>query len=268
LHLNKKQFGLIGGWFQHAYSSTLWKHPTYFDFNKGKICETTFFVDEGIIPNIKTKCDRKIAWILESSAIIPNIINDIINHSKEISESYNLIISHDKRIYGLGYKNFIYLPPHGYWIQQPQFYPKSKIVSMVSSAKRMCEGHNFRLNWVNKMNGKVDMFGRDLRTFDKKEEALCDYMFSITIENSQYETYWTEKILDCFCTGTIPIYHGAPDLNNHFNMDGILILNDKFDPLQLNKELYISKKDVIKDNFERALKFNIIEDIIYEKYLK
>jgi len=93
-------------------------------------------------------------------------------------------------------------------------------------------------------------------------------MFSVTIENSQYETYWTEKILDCFVTGTVPVYHGAPDLPDYFNMDGVIILDDKFDPAQLTTDLYVSKKDAIKDNFERAIKFEIIEDIIYERYLK
>ena len=34
-------------------------------------------------------------------------------------------------------------------------------------------------------------------------------MFSVCIENDVYDTYFTEKILDCFATGTIPIYKGT-----------------------------------------------------------
>ena len=59
-----------------------------------------------------------------------------------------------------------------------------------------------------------------------KEDGLCDYMFSVAIENGEYETYFTEKILDCFATGTIPVYLRAPDIENHFNMDGIITLSD------------------------------------------
>ena len=33
---------------------------------------------------------------------------------------------------------------------------------------------------------------------ENKEVGLCDYMFSVVIENGIYETYFTEKILDCF----------------------------------------------------------------------
>ncbi len=31
----------------------------------------------------------------------------------------------------------------------------------------------------------------------------------IQVENSQIDTYFTEKLLDCFLTGTVPIYWGA-----------------------------------------------------------
>jgi hypothetical protein len=114
----------------------------------------------------------------------------------------------------------------------------------------------------------VDLYGMGFKNMLKKEEALCDYMFSITIENDQYETYWTEKILDCFVSGTIPIYHGAPDLSNYFNMNGIITLKGDFDISMLSEELYYSMREPMMDNFERALNFNVIEDIIFEKYIK
>ena len=48
----------------------------------------------------------------------------------------------------------------------------------------------------------VDFYGRGFETeIVRKEEGLCDYMFSIAIENASYETYF-EKLLDCFATGT------------------------------------------------------------------
>ena len=262
----KKKIGLIGGWFQHAHSSTLWKKPTYFDWSKGKQEDLTFFVDEQIVPNINNKAN-KIAWVVESSSIIPGIIDNIISHSKEISESYPYLFTHDKRIYDLA-DNFIYTTSHGYWIKTPKIYPKSKLVSMMSSAKRMCLGHDFRLAWVNKLRNKLDLYGKGFNEIAEKETALVDYMFSVTIENSQYATYWTEKILDCFTTGTIPVYHGAPDISDYFNMDGIITLTDSFDISQLSLDRYESMKKPMLDNFERALKYDIIEDILYDKYIK
>tara|TARA_Y100000592_G_C5474605_1_gene321516 strand:- start:208 stop:387 length:180 start_codon:yes stop_codon:yes gene_type:complete len=41
---------------------------------------------------------------------------------------------------------------------------------------------------------------------DKKEEGLTNYLFSLAIENSKIDNYFSEKLLDCFATSTIPIY--------------------------------------------------------------
>ena len=258
--------GLIGGDFLHAYSSTLWKSPSYFQWSKNKIEETTFFIDRAIAKNIDTKCPNKFGWIVESRVIIPDVIKEVKEHYKEISQAYKYVFTHHKEIYDLA-DNFIYLPPHGYWIKEPRIYRKSKMISLISSNKRMGPGHDFRLNWVNKLKDKVDVFGRGIRTIKEKEEAICDYRFSVVIENDQYETYWTEKILDCFVSGTIPIYHGAPDLANFFNMDGVIILNNDFDPSELSIDLYKYLKKPMMDNFHRALKYNLIEDILFEKYI-
>lgn len=134
---------------------------------------------------------------------------------------------------------------------------------MIASNKRMCEGHVKRLEWVERIGDQVDLYGRGFNEIELKEEGLCDYMFSVAIENGQYETYFTEKILDCFATGTIPVYLGAPDIGDHFNLDGIITLSDEFD---VSEDIYYDKMDAIQDNLERAKKMEVLEDFIYENY--
>ena len=266
---NMNKIGLFGQGFQHTYSSTLGKKPTFFEWSYNTVLDYTCFVDDAILPNIHNPI-KKFAWVLESSPIIEKfsgIISGITENAKAISENYEFLISHDRRIYSLA-PNFHYLPQTGTWIETPEICPKTKLCSMISSNKQMIPGHDFRLGWAKKLDGKVDFFGRGINPFEKKEEVLCDYMFSVTMENSQYETYWTEKILDCFATGTVPIYWGAPDIGDYFNMDGIILLTDSFDPSQLSPELYLSKEDAIIDNFNRTLKYNVVEDLIWEKFLK
>jgi hypothetical protein len=46
-----------------------------------------------------------------------------------------------------------------------------------------------------------------------KHEVLKNYKFSICFENFQMHGYVSEKIFDCFYVGTIPIYLGAPNIN-------------------------------------------------------
>ena len=261
------KIGLIGGGFQHAYSSTLWKKPKYFIWEKNSIEDITCFVDDSIISKgLDIIKNKKIAWIVESSAIIPQVINYIKLNHKQISDQYEFLITHDKSISCLE-DNFYYLPPSGYWVENPECYPKTRLCSMITSDKNFCTGHSFRLESANKLKDKLDLFGRGIRTFEKKEDALADYMFSVTMENASYEGYWSEKILDAFITGTIPIYHGSPDIGNFFNLNGIIILNDNFNIKDINKDLYYSKMEYIKDNFERALKYFTIEDLIVEKFL-
>jgi hypothetical protein len=257
------KIGLIGGGFQHAFSSTLWKHPSYFIWSKNKIEDITFFIDDSIEEGLKTKCNRKFAWLLESRVIKPKSVEFVKNNWELISSEYEILFTHNKEIYNLS-DNFVYLPPHGYWIETPKIYPKTKLVSMISSNKN----YSHRLNWVNKLKDSVDLYGMGFNNFDKKEYALNDYMFSVTIENDIYDTYWSEKILDCFATGTIPIYLGSPDIGDYFNMDGIILLNDDFEINSLNIDEYNRRIPAIEDNLNRVLKYNIIEDIIYDRWIR
>jgi hypothetical protein len=200
---------------------------------------------------------------LESRIITPQVVQFVKENYKTISSEYEILFTHNKEIYELA-DNFIYLPPHGFWIEYPKIYPKSKLVSMISSNKN----YPHRLNWVNRLKDSVDLYGMGFKGFERKESALNDYMFSITIENDVYETYWSEKILDCFATGTIPIYYGSPDIGDYFNMDGIILMTDDFDITKINEDEYYKRMDSIKDNFNKSLQYNVIEDIIYEKWIK
>ena len=77
-------------------------------------------------------------------------------------------------------------------------------------------------------------------------------MFSIAIENASCKTYFTEKLLDCFATGTIPVYYGAPNIGDYFNKNGIIDLSEEFD---VSDEIYYSKMDAIKENLEKLRKW-------------
>jgi hypothetical protein len=262
-----KQIGLMGGGFLHAYSSTLWKKPTHFEWAKNQIKDVTCFVDDAILLNIDKHLHiKKIGWLAESSGIIPHTIDAVSKNYKEISESYEFVFTNDARIMSLA-DNFVFLPPTGYWVENTGIYPKTKLCSMICSNKNMCEGHAYRLQWAKRLHNQLDFYGRGFNEFNKKEEAIKDYMFSVTMENAKYNSYWSEKILDCFLCGTVPIYHGASNIGDFFVEEGIITLGDNFDVSQLSPDLYLSKEDAIIENYHRALKYNCSEDIMWEQYL-
>lgn len=48
-----------------------------------------------------------------------------------------------------------------------------------------------------------------------KAEVLGQYTFAICFENMKLHGWVTEKIFDCFFAGTIPVYWGAPDIEEY-----------------------------------------------------
>ena len=201
-------------------------------------------------------------WLLESKQIIPQYYQWIIDNYEFVTSRVDGIFSCDKELCAkypkISYSLINAVP----WVQDRKVHEKTKLVSMIASNKRMCEGHARRLQFVDKFRDKLDFYGRGFNEISCKEDGLRDYMFSVGIENAVYDTYFTEKLTDCFACGTIPIFYGCKGVTEYFNEDGIIFLDDDFDLSMLTKDLYYSKMDVIKDNFERSINFPVAEDYL------
>ena len=57
---------------------------------------------------------------------------------------------------------------------------------------------------------------------DDKRETVRRYRFGIAYENTAWPGYITEKIVDCFVAGIVPVYLGAPDISEHVPADSFL----------------------------------------------
>lgn len=186
-------------------------------------------------------------WLYEPESILPNIYRN---------KSVNRIATHITDTYG---SNIVIPPCFPSWIDEGdrKIYNKSKLVSMIASRKNMCNGHTFRQVVADRNSKTLDLygFGRE-RVLKTKVDGLRDYMFSVAMENGKYDVYYTEKILDCFLTGTIPIYWGSPKITNVFDTHGIITLNDDGSLPIISKEIYLSKLESVRNNFEIAKKMN------------
>ena len=207
-------------------------------------------------------------WLLESKQIIPQYYQWIIDNYEFVTSRVDGIFSCDKELCAKYPKISYSLINAAPWVQDRKVHDKTKLVFMIASNKRMCEGHVRRLQFVDKFRDKLDFYGRGFNEISCKEDGLRDYMFSVGIENAVYDTYFTEKLTDCFACGTIPIFYGCKGVTEYFNEDGIIFLDDDFDLSMLTKDLYYSKMDVIKDNFERSINFPVAEDYLYLNYFK
>jgi hypothetical protein len=262
----KVKFNRIGGSFSHAQSSTLWKVPKTLEYvENGLLAENTIYIDK-IRFNLHYS-DTTFGWLHESKSIIPEEYYRAEYLCGFYKSQYKYIFTHDQLLINRIPELFKFVPACGYWIEElKEKIEKTKLVSMITSNKQMCEGHLNRLRWMERLKGQVDLFGRGINQIEKKEEGLEPYYFSIAIENGKYDTYFTEKILDCFATQTIPVYYGTEKIVDYFNKDGIIFLTDDFKVEDLSYELYLSKFDAVVDNFNRVKEYYTVEDWMVKKY--
>ena len=157
---------------------------------------------------------------------------------------------------------------------------KTKNISCISSNKNFLPGHQKRLQFINHIRNNstrsmFDMFGLGFKEIGGKIEGLKDYRFSISIENDCLVNGASEKISDCFLTGTIPIYYGCPNIGDYFDMDGIFYFDTENELeeiiLRLNEEgeiIYNRKIDAVKNNYNLVLEYSLNPDKHFQKYLK
>lgn len=264
----KTKFNLVCDSFTHLTNghtgySVHGKVSKYIEWVFDNSSDTTFYVDDKInLAFHDTSKTDKYAWLNESKYIIPHTTEQVKSDYKRYFQVFKNIFTHNQELLELD-PRFKWVPAQGFWIKTPKLYKKSKLISFITSNKNITDGHRIRLEWVKKLGNSVDLFGRGFNEIQTKEEGLCDYMFSVVIENGFYDSYFTEKILDCFASGTIPVYLGTDKISNFFNQKGIISLDENF---VVSEDLYYSNIEAIKDNLERVKNYEILEDYIYLNY--
>lgn len=84
------------------------------------------------------------------------------------------------------------------------------------------------------------------------------YMFQLAIENCVEPGYFTEKLIDCFASYTVPLYMGDPDLGQIFDESGIIRLTHEnaIDVINsLTPDDYTKRLKAVEYNFERSKEY-------------
>jgi hypothetical protein len=256
--------------FAHAKYTTDYQESKYIEWNRDSNIneeELVFITDNSMLSNAKINNSNKIAMLMEPRAMNPYIYDWVLNNHNDFKK----VLTYDKKILE-NCSNAMFYPHCGCWIKEEDqiIYDKSKLLSIIASDKRQTEGHRLRhisINVLKENSVNLDVFGRGYQPVDYKLECLRDYSFSLVIENSRNDYYFTEKLIDSFITGTVPIYWGCPSIGDFFNLDGMIIFEDVEDLLikikDLSLEKYMTMLPAIKENFEKSKEFLIAEDWIY-----
>jgi len=238
------------------------------DRNVSMMDEVVFYTSNFSNPAIgKTK----IALLIESPYVTKNLYDEI----QQYENNFNYILTFDTDLLSRGEKYLQYFLG-GCWMSKEniKIFNKHKNISIIASNKKHLEGHDLRHKIVSKYRNKIDFIcGRGYLPINEKIEALKDFRYSISIENCKKDTYFTEKIIDCFATATIPIYWGCDSIHKYFNNNGFYTfssieeLNNILNIISEND--YNSKLEYIKENFELSKKYltpeNNILDVILSK---
>jgi alpha(1,3/1,4) fucosyltransferase len=93
-----------------------------------------------------------------------------------------------------------------------------------------------------------------------KLESLADYRFCLCFENVVLRGWITEKLFDCFVAGTIPIYLGAPDIQEYVPPECYIDMRDFTDYGELRSYLKGLSPSDIERRKEAAKRFMSSED--------
>lgn len=195
---------------------------------------------------------------------------------------FDLILTYNEDILkGCPNAKFLYIATNT-WILPEQYKAidvsfKRCLISNLTGFKRMCKAHEFRqLIYTNqqKFDSKRFIFFRSgispilpsiqnnpilSPEHSSKFALFFEFQFSLIIENTRERHCYTEKLIDCLITKTIPIYYGCENIQDYFDTTGwILIENESVDEIiekckVIDEEYYNKYKKVIESNYRKVL---------------
>ena len=121
---------------------------------------------------------------------------------------------------------------------------KNKIV-WVTSNQRSSKGHNVRMGFLDRIKELpfLELYGKGIKPIADKWKVLHNSKYAIAYENFQNDHYWTEKIIDCHLSYTMPIYFGCNSIEKFFPKNSFIQLDPKDKHIDLFlKEIVNSKK--------------------------
>lgn len=200
---------------------------------------------------------RRVALLCEPNSSLP-----FVDHP-ELSSRFTLILTHDARLLERGLP-YVEMPFGTSFIEgilnKSPVFAKSKLVSMIGAPHpNPRAGHILRNEVIEALalRSDVDRFGKGVKWIDSKLDGLADYAFSIAMENCSRDFYFTEKIIDCLVTDTVPIYCGCRGIDRYFDLRGILIFETLPELLQILDQLswgkYAEMLPYVQLNRERAM---------------
>lgn len=230
--------------------------------------------------------------VIPSTAIPKDVVRfvllmeppEILNISNQAIEglrvgTYNYLLTHNQDILNKSLDNVHLFEFGTCWVNNSDSFEKKFSVSTLVGGKTITKGHLMRQKlWFRQNKIKVPnnffLSGTmgDLENYNnnpilgKDKSPLFNSQFHICIENVKRDNFFTEKLIDCLQTKTVPIYWGCPNIGNWFDTRGFIVVNDINEIVEvcnsLNSSTYYNMIEYIEWNFDKSKEFIIIQDRI------
>jgi hypothetical protein len=112
--------------------------------------------------------------------------------------------------------------------------PRNKMFEIINSYKRV--------DSIGKFNNNVGFYINEPYWHQNYINFLQQYKFIICFENSKYDTYITEKIVNAQLANSVPIYWGTNYVENVFNKNSFIYLENEY-----NDQCYIDVLNKVKE---------------------
>jgi len=217
-------------------------------------CDYLIILNNRMKEDIRVRCPWKNVWALMQEPYLRGHNDWMVEGHESFSKVFTHHIPADDARY-------VVSPPAIPWHVNKTFDQlissavpdKPKRISWVVGNATDLPGHVKRLSFLRLLQQEstydIDLFGRAVQYIEDKWDGLAPYRYSLAIENSSSDDYWTEKIADCFLSWTVPIYYGCTNLEDYFPKESFI----RIDIGQPEESLAKIRRIIDEDKWERYI---------------
>lgn len=202
--------------------------------------------------------------------IEPPEIRSMLNVQNQIL-AYDYVLTHDQDLIDR-YSNCFLYEFAGCWVRDYVEGEKKFGVSTLIGGKQMTHGHRLReeifrnssrINipkdfWLSKNFPPPGNFPGNPVLHGTKSD-MFNRQFHICIENVKRQNWFTEKLIDCLYTKTVPIYYGCPNIGDWFDTRGFINVNSVDEIIDacnsLTDRTYSEMLEFVNHNYKESKKY-------------
>lgn len=210
--------------------------------------------------NYDKESDYKVLVYCGEPDCVLNISDEVIANQ----DNFDLILSWKKEILD-NCKNSEKFLFGGRFLDQSKLnIEKKNQITYLTSSKTFTEGHKFRQKVfefldTHEFSGDYEIFIHKSPPIIDKEIIFNNAKFSIVIENGREDDYFSEKLIECLSTKTIPIYRGCPTISQYFDMEGFFLFDTLEELIDIVENLpynfYEEKISLVEKNYELSKQY-------------